>query len=333
MASSKESQDEIRARIKPILDNVAIDGLRAWLKAIELPSGAYSRPAITELVSKQIADGRLDEGALEEALIGFEEASDMRIYLFRMEDVPSGKLERWLPTRLVRAGFALSNSRKFGGEKTKPMSPVYAKLEGGLLRVKWNEQHQQSKMNDRGDAVILTPVFKRIVLIADFLEKSAELRLNPPDRIHSYEEAGERVTAEAYYRAYLNEASEILGCTLTPVDLRSVVRTLVEEEDPRIVRIHIDDHTNQSNYKTKTTGPKADVRDSPDWQIAYKKSGITWAWDAQSFYWLPKVSSGFLTREVFTHVNADEGFIKVNADCSDKEVTHVISQVRTREAR
>jgi hypothetical protein len=111
------------------------------------------------------------------------------------------------------------------------------------------------------------------------------------------------------------------------------VRALVEEENPRVARIHIDDHTNQSNYKTKTTGPRADVRDSPDWQLAYTKSGNTWAWDAQSFYWLPKVSSGFLTREVFTHINAEEGFIKVNADCSDKEVTHVISQIRTREAK
>jgi len=332
MPVREKSQDEIRARIKPILDNVAVDGLRAWLKSIDLPSAAYSRAAITDLVSKQIAGGQLDEGALGEALIGFEEASDMRIFLFRMEEGPSGKPERWLPTNLVRAGFALGNSQKFAGDKRKAMSPVYARLEGGLLRVKWAEEHQRSKVNERGDDVILTAVFKRVVLIADFMEDTAELRLNPPDRIHPYEEAGGRMTAEAYYKAYLDKAADLLGCKLTPIDLRSVVRKLVEEEDPRVVRIHIDDHTNQANYKTKTTGPKADVRDSPDWQLAYKKSGITWAWDAQSFYWLPKVSNGFLTREVFTHVNADEAYIKVNADCSDKEVTHVISQIRTREA-
>jgi hypothetical protein len=285
------------------------------------------------LVSTQIAEKQLAEDALSEALIGFEEASDMRIYMFRMEEIPSGKPEKWLPTRLIRAGFALGNSRVFAGEKERAMSPVYARLEGGLLRVKWAERHEQSKMNERGDGVILTPVFKRAVLIADFLEMTAELRLNPPDRIHPYEDLSGRMTAEAYYKAYIDKAADILGCKLTPIDLRSVVRTLVEEEDPRVVRIHIDDHTNQSNYKTKTTGPRADVRDSPDWQLAYKKSGVTWAWDAQSFYWLPKVSHGFLSREVFTHVNADEGYIKVNADCSDKEVTHVISQIREREAK
>jgi hypothetical protein len=200
------SRDEIRARIKPILDNVAVDGLRAWLRSIDLPSAAYSRVTITDLVSKQIAEGQLAEDALSDALIGFEEASDMRIYLFRMEETPSGKPESWLPTRLIRAGFALANSKVFASEKEKAMSPVYAKLEGGLLRVKWAERHERSKMNERGDGVILTPAFKRAVLIADFPEMTAELRLNPPDRIHPYEDKSGRMTAEAYYNAYIDKA-------------------------------------------------------------------------------------------------------------------------------
>jgi hypothetical protein len=326
MTASGTSSDEIKKRIEPTLNKVAVDGLRAWLRSVDLPSAAYSRPAITELVAKQIASGQLNEAAL----IGFEEASDMRIYLFRMEEIPSGKPESWLPTRLLKAGFALAKTRVFAGEKVKPMSPVYAHFEGGLLRVKWAEQQQQSKLNERGDGVVLKDVFKRIVLIADFLNGTAELRLNPADKIHAHEEAG-RATAEAYYKAYMDRAADILGCKLSPIDLMTVVRKLVEEEDPRVVRIHIDNHTNQSNYKTKTIGPRADVRDSPDWQLGYKKNGASWAWDAQSFYWLPKVSSGFLTREVFSHINAEEAFINVNADCSDKEVTHVISQIRTRE--
>lgn len=332
MATERESSDVIRKRIEPTLNNVAVEGLRSWLRSVDLPSAAYSRAAITELVAKQIASSQLDEAALEVALIGFEEASDMRIYLFRMDEAPTGKPEKWLPTRLLKAGFALAKSRTFAGEKVKAMSPVYAHLEGGLLRVKWAEQQEQSKMNERGDGVIRKPVFKRVVLIADFLTGNAELRMNPADRIHSHLDGSGRATAEAYFKAYADRAAEILGCTLTPADLRVIIRRLVDEKKPWTVRIQIDNHTNQSNYKNKTTGPRADVRDDPDWQLMYARNGESWAYDAQSFYWLPKVSSGFLTREVFSHINAEEGFIKVNADCSDKEVTHVISQIRAREA-
>lgn len=109
MTTQKESRDEIRARIKPTLDKVAVKGLRAWLKAIGLSSAAYTRPTITNLVADEIAEGRLAEEALEKALIGFEEASDMRIYLYRLDELPKGETKKWLPTRLLNAGFAITS--------------------------------------------------------------------------------------------------------------------------------------------------------------------------------------------------------------------------------
>ena len=331
MGSDGKSTDDIKKRIKPTLDKVAVEGLRAWLKAIGLPSGAYSRVAITELVAKHIAEGQLVEAALEKALIGFEEASDMRIYLFRLEEVPSKPLSKWLPGRLITSGILPSGTRAFAFGKTKPMSPVYGELNGKLLRVKWAEEQYSAKLNDKADAVVQKPVLKRVVLIANFNDYTAELRLNPPENRHSYEDASGRITGEAYYSAYTERATQILGCKLAPVELRPVVKSLVEEEDPRVIRIHIDNHTNQKNTKSKTHSSRADVRDDPDWQLTYVKNGTSWAMDAQSFYWLPKASSGFLTRELFTHIDAEEGFVKVNADCSDEEVTHVVSQIRARE--
>ena len=92
----------------------------------------------------------MSEEALEKALIGFEEASDMRIYLFRLDEVPTGEPSNWLPSRLSSAGFTNTGKRMFSaGEKTKPMSPVYAELEGDFLRVKWAEQHQSIRSTKR----------------------------------------------------------------------------------------------------------------------------------------------------------------------------------------
>lgn len=330
MSGQGNSREEIKDRIKPILDRVAVDGLRAWLKSVNLIGSAYSRADITDLIVKQIFEEKLTEAALEIALIGFEEASDMRIYLFRLEEMPQVAAETWIPARLKAADIPLCATRSFAGDKVKPMSPVYAHLEGGLLRVKWAEQQQRSKINDKGTGLETKPVFKRIVLIVDFLQRTAELRLNPPENGHSYEDGGGRVTAEAYYSAYIDKTRNLLGCELLASELRPVIKRLVQEE-PRRVRIHIDNHTDQGNYKSKTTGAKADIRDSSDWQMTYNASGETWAWDAQSFYWLPKVSTGFLAREVFSHIDAETGFVKVNADCSDNEVTYVVSQIRARE--
>jgi hypothetical protein len=272
----------------------------------------------------------LAEDALEKALIGFEEASEMRIYLFRLDELPKGKVSNWLPTRLLKAGFALAKERIFAGTKIKPMSPVYARLEGDLLRVKWAEQHTSLTLNERTASVEKEPVDKRIVLIADMQAKTAELRLNPPENRHSHEDRAGKSSSDEYYNSYKDKAAEILNCKLLPVELRPVIENLVEEENPRVVRIQIDDHTNQTNTKSKTKSTKVDVRDDPDWALGFKQNGPSWAWDAQSFYWLPKVSSGFLTREIYSHMNAEEGYIKVNADCSDEEVNYVVSQIRAR---
>jgi len=330
MTTQKESRDEIRARIKPTLDKVAVKGLRAWLKAIGLSSAAYTRPTITNLVADEIAEGRLAEDALEKALIGFEEASDMRIYLYRLDELPKGETKKWLPTRLLNAGFAITKSRTFAGEKTKPMSPVYAELEGELLRMKWAEQHESLKIDDKTGKVVSAPVDRRIVFIADLHAKTAELRMNPPETRHPHEDTAGRTPAELYYQAYSDKVRDLLNCTFLPIEWRPMVRKLVEEEQPRVVRIHIDNHTNQSNTKAKTHASRADVRDDPDWKLAYQENGGSWAWDAQSFYWLPKASHEFLTRELYSHIDAEDGYVKVNADCSDEEVNYVVSQIRAR---
>ena len=109
------------------------------------------------------------------------------------------------------------------------------------------------KLNSSRTALDEKPVTRRAVLIANFAERTAELRLNPAESRHAHADISGRMTAEAYYNAYLQKADDVLGAKTEFLDLREVVKSLVKKEDPRIVRIQIDDHTNQKNYKTKTT--------------------------------------------------------------------------------
>jgi hypothetical protein len=141
MGDGNTPQD-IQQRVKPILDKVAVEGLRAWLKTIGFSVPALSRAGITDLIVKLIAKGQLTETALEAALIGFEEASDMRIYLFRMDHDEAKKGKKALVQQLQQFGIPVVNKRTFAGNKAHPMSPVYAHIEGDLLRVKWAEEQE-----------------------------------------------------------------------------------------------------------------------------------------------------------------------------------------------
>jgi hypothetical protein len=115
---------EIQQRIKTTLDKVAVESLRAWLKAIGLPAPALSRAAITEHIAKLIARGQLAEGALEAALIGFEEASDMRIYLFRMDKQEAKKGKKSLVEQLKLFAIPIVDKRTFAGNRTHPSTPT-----------------------------------------------------------------------------------------------------------------------------------------------------------------------------------------------------------------
>jgi hypothetical protein len=66
--SDGNTQQDVQQRVKPILDKVAVEGLRAWLKAIGLPAPALSRASITDhiatlIVKKAIGRGRAGSGA------------------------------------------------------------------------------------------------------------------------------------------------------------------------------------------------------------------------------------------------------------------------------
>lgn len=94
------------------------------------------------------------------------------------------------------------------------------------------------------------------------------------------------MTAEAYYRDYTQKSIDVLGCNIVPIELGPTIKRLVKLNEPRIVRIEIDNHTNQGNYKKRTSGPGEDIRDDEEWQLAYKKYGETWTWDSQSLAWM-----------------------------------------------
>ncbi len=183
---------------------------------------------------------------------------------------------------------------------------------------------------DAQDNPVYTRVEKRSVLVADLSKGVAEIRMDPPELRHSHTDPTGKATEQAYYAAYRQRCADILDAELKKAELAKVIKALVAEEKPRVVRIHIDNHTGQTNFKWNVRASRLDIRDDPEWRAHYKEFGHTWAWDSQSFHWLPEPSNGHLRRELFSHLDAVEGYLKVNADCSDEEVEYAIAQIRAR---
>ena len=167
------------------------------------------------------------------------------------------------------------------------------------------------------------------LLIADLDARTAEVRLNPAETAHGHINARSEPEDELYYGAYLRRAQEILQCSMLPLDLRPVIKQLVSEQNPRVVRIHINRHANQKNGRHTLNAAHGDVRDDPDFLLMYGNSE-SWAWGSTSFHWTPAVSSGFLKRELFSQLNAMDGYARVNADCSDEEINYIVGQIRIR---
>ena len=112
-----ESKAEITARINPTLNKVSVDGLKAWLKAIGFQVPVLSRTTVADFIAGLIAEGQLAEDALEVALIGFEEASDMRMYLLQLDAADVKAAKNSVATRLKSLGIPNNRQKEVcGGE-------------------------------------------------------------------------------------------------------------------------------------------------------------------------------------------------------------------------
>ena len=90
-----------------------------------------------------MADGDLKEGELEGALIGFEEASGKKVYLFHFEQNEGDFTAAAVITRLTALSVPAPSVRKLAGDQSNPMTAVYSTLSEGKLRIKWSERQKR----------------------------------------------------------------------------------------------------------------------------------------------------------------------------------------------
>lgn len=311
-------------QIESLTEGVAIAAIRAWLKSRQLESSAGSKTGIAQRLAASIASGKLTIEALKDFLIGVEESSAKRVYLFRILEQESKFKIR---SALAEAGIPLEEQRLASPKSVHKPKAIYATVDGNRVRAKWAEMHTAFSIDPADDSIRQTQFLKSIVLTADLGEGTCEIRYDKPERKHPHAKGPGIHDPDLYLEAYVSKASTLLGCTLTKSELRPVLKRLVTKV-PRIIRLHRDEHTNQFNNAHKTVSQGGDVRDDEDWIAMHKNSGHSWAYDTHSFHWLPSEDKRSLARELFSHVDADQALIRFKADCNDDEISYAVRKIR-----
>lgn len=311
--------------VRKLLGNYSIASIRNWLKRCELPHSASTRNEIAIRVHDLLSKGKLTVPGLTAAMIGIEEASSKRTFLYR---IPAS------PDDLARIDKQLSDLKVVVGKERVPaLDPkptpkvVYVLNSAEELRVKWTELHKKVEANRLTRTFKESNIPKIVVLIANKTTGLVQLRYDHPEDEHNHAQAGSAPSPEAYYAYFKEQAENLLGLALEPVDLRISLEKILKTT-PRIVRSSYVVDESEDGGLTKRTQRQQhkDVRDLADWQYITTAKTVR-TFEEAPVRWLKEMASGNLTREVPTRIYAGEGIINFDADCYEEEIDHVLGQL------
>jgi hypothetical protein len=316
------------ATVSQLIRNVSVASVKSWLKTAGLMSSANTRVQLEKRVAALIDSGELSLDRFREVVIGIEESGGKTVHLFEVEGEVSAT---HIKAALKNAGITLASKRDFAARSAKT-TLVYAMMAGDALRMKWSEEHERPQMDLDTLDVRLIPVKKVVVFHLHTDTGRAEIHYDGPESRHPHGPARGHSSPQTYFDYYRNSVEQLLGIKFVRSELRGVLKQLIEET-PAVAEVKIQDHTNAQGNRIRVTAQRNDVRQDQDWQAMHSQNGEGWAYDSHSFYWIPNASNGRLKRSLFSALDADEGFIRVKADCSEEELTYATQQVRGRQKK
>ena len=325
---ASEPSKETIATVAKLVANVSIASVKVWLKGQHLKSSANTRQQLERRLAGLIDSGELPQEVLRQAVIGIEESGGKRVQFFEISgELPVSRVEAMLRA----SGADLSTQREFAAKAARPKL-VYAMLSVEEIRMKWSEDHHKLKVDLEEERVDWVPVKKVIVLRINLKTKQALIQYDTPEVKHPHGTGKGKTAPSLYFEHYKSTVEQLLGVTLVASELRGVLKRMIEEQPP-IVKVRVQDHTNQQGNRIRVTARKNDVRQDLDWQAMHTQNGQGWAYDSHSFDWISAASNGKLKRDLFSALDADEAFVRVPADCNEEELDYVIEQVRSRQAK
>jgi hypothetical protein len=316
-SQAKPTLEEVRR----LIGTYSIASLRNWLKRCDLPHSANTRNEIAARVHGLLEKGDLTLPGLTAAMIGIEEASSKRTYMYRIPTAPTdlSKIDKQLTDLKV----VLVDARVPASDPTSKTKIVYALNSPEEVRIKWTEMHKRVEANRRTRTFQETNVPKIVVLIVNKATGLVQIRYDHPEDEHSHSQTA--VASPDDYYAYFKEQSEnVLGHALESLDLRISLEKVLKTT-PRIVRSsYVVDESADGGLTRRTQRQQhKDVRDLDEWEYITTAATVR-TFEEAPVRWQKEMACGSLTREVPTRIYAKGGIINFDADCYEEEIEYVL---------
>jgi hypothetical protein len=203
---------------------------------------------------------------------------------------------------------------------------IYAVNTPKEFRMKWGEIQTRATFDRKNLDIVKKSVPVLFVFMLDKTTGLGQLRYDSPQMVHSHQVNGV-VKQQAYFDFYREKCENMTGLSFEPVDIRDRLREILLKQPPVVVPVTIatiaeDDQT--IVYGSRSGG---DPRSRKDFKADMKEDAQPRTFEKAPLRWQHATTNYKLYRDLWCHIDALEGTVRFDADCTEGEVDYVISQL------
>ncbi len=311
-------------QIQMLLGPFSVSSVQMWLRMQKLTYSASTREEIAKRVHDAIQKGNLTLQAVIEGLIGIEESRSKTVHLVRVSETKH--LAQKVDKQLTDLGTKLLPSRILATVQSSTTKMIYAINTQKEFRMKWGEVQTRATFDRKKLEVVKKSIPIIFVFVLDKVTGLAQLRYEPVEMVHSHT-VNDVPTKQAYLNFYREKCENMTGLSLEPIELRHRLREILLKQPPVVVPVTI--ATIAEDQQTLVYGSRssADPRSLKDFKADMQADAQSRTFEKAPVRWQHATTNYNLYRDLWCNIDAQEGTIRFDADCTEGEVNYVISQL------
>jgi hypothetical protein len=311
-------------QIQMLLGPFSSSSVQMWLRMQKQTHSAGSRGEIAKRVFDAIQKGSLTLQDVTNGLIGIEESRSKTVHIVRVSETKH--FAQKVDKQLTDLGTKLSSSRVLATVRSETPQLIYAVNTPIEFRMKWGEIQTRATFDRKKLDIVKKSVVVLFVFVLDKTTGLGQLRYDSPQIMHSHQVNGV-VKQQEYFNFYREKSENMTGLSFEPVDLRGRLREILLRQPPVVVPITI--ATIAEDDQTIVYGSRsgADPRSRKDFKADMKEDAQPRTFEKAPLRWQHATTNYKLYRDLWCKIDAAEGTIDFDADCTEDEVEYVISQL------